>query len=182
MGEANPQRGLFYQLSLESFVPAEHPLRAIRPLIDDAAIRRTCRDLYAPIGRPSIPVIRQDLARVAVETFERSVHLQRSAGEPGCRGVSSSAARRTIKRSRYGRRSARLALGFSEDGVRLRRAADVAMMQATDFGNLHDAARVGELDWPDIRRILVEREMRARPVIVGEVAYEDAAEVPFAQD
>ena len=55
MGEANPQRGLFYQLSLESFVPAEHPLRAIRPLIDDAAIRRTCRDLYAPIGRPSIP-------------------------------------------------------------------------------------------------------------------------------
>jgi transposase len=55
MGQANPQRGLFYQLSLESFVPAEHPLRAIRPLIDDAAIRRACRNLYAPIGRPSIP-------------------------------------------------------------------------------------------------------------------------------
>src|SRR5438132_10123519 len=55
MGQANPQRGLFYQLSLESFVPAEHPLRAIRPLIDDGAIRRACRNLYAPIGRPSIP-------------------------------------------------------------------------------------------------------------------------------
>jgi transposase len=55
MGRANPQRTLFYQLSLESFVPAEHPLRAIRPLIDDVAIRRACRDLYAPIGRPSIP-------------------------------------------------------------------------------------------------------------------------------
>lgn len=55
MGQGNPQRGLFYQLSLESFVPAEHPLRAIRPLIDDAAIRRACRNLYAPIGRPSIP-------------------------------------------------------------------------------------------------------------------------------
>jgi len=55
MGQGNPQRGLFYQLSLESFVPAEHPLRAIRPLIDDAAIRHACRDLYAPIGRPSIP-------------------------------------------------------------------------------------------------------------------------------
>jgi len=55
MGQADPQRGLFYQLSLESFVPAEHPLRRIRPLIDDAAIRRVCRDLYAPIGRPSIP-------------------------------------------------------------------------------------------------------------------------------
>lgn len=55
MGQANPQRGLFYQLSLETFVPAEHPLRAIRPLIDDAAIRRACGNLYAPIGRPSIP-------------------------------------------------------------------------------------------------------------------------------
>jgi transposase len=55
MGQGDPQRGLFYQLSLESFVPAEHPLRAIRPLIDDAAIRRACRDLYAPTGRPSIP-------------------------------------------------------------------------------------------------------------------------------
>jgi transposase len=55
MGEGDPQRGLFYRLSLGSFVPAEHPLRAIRPLIDDAVIRRACRDLYAPIGRPSIP-------------------------------------------------------------------------------------------------------------------------------
>ena len=54
-GQANPQRELFYQLSLESFVAAEHPLRAIRPLIDDPAIRRACRHLYAPIGRPSIP-------------------------------------------------------------------------------------------------------------------------------
>lgn len=55
MGHADPQRTLFYHLSLETFVPQEHPLRAIRPLIDDQAIRRACRDLYAPIGRPSIP-------------------------------------------------------------------------------------------------------------------------------
>jgi len=55
MGHRDPQRTLFYQLSLETFVPQEHPLRAIRPLIEDAAIRRACRDLYAPIGRPSIP-------------------------------------------------------------------------------------------------------------------------------
>jgi transposase len=55
MGHADPQRTLFYQLSLETFVPPEHPRRAIRPLIEDAAIRRACRDLYAPIGRPSIP-------------------------------------------------------------------------------------------------------------------------------
>jgi len=55
MGAANPQRGLFYNISLETFVPEEHPLRRIRPLIDERAIRRACRDLYAPIGRPSIP-------------------------------------------------------------------------------------------------------------------------------
>ena len=55
MGHADPQRTLFYQLSLETFVPPEHPLRAVRPLIEDAAIRRACRDLYSPIGRPSIP-------------------------------------------------------------------------------------------------------------------------------
>ena len=30
-------------------------------------------------------------------------------------------------------------------GARLRRLADVAVMQATDFGNLHDPARLGEL-------------------------------------
>jgi len=55
MGHADPQLTLFYQLSLETFVPQEHPLRAIRPLIEDAAIRRACRALYSPIGRPSIP-------------------------------------------------------------------------------------------------------------------------------
>jgi transposase len=55
MGESDPQRAMFYNLSLETFVPAAHPLRRIRPLIDDAAIRRICRPLYASIGRPSIP-------------------------------------------------------------------------------------------------------------------------------
>jgi transposase len=55
MGQSDPQRTFFYNISLETFVPEEHPLRAIRPLIDDQAIRRVCRDLYAPIGRPSIP-------------------------------------------------------------------------------------------------------------------------------
>jgi transposase len=46
---------LFYNLSLETRVPQAHPLRAIRPVIDEPAIRRACRDLYSPIGRPSIP-------------------------------------------------------------------------------------------------------------------------------
>src|SRR2546427_6417028 len=64
MGHADSQRTLFYQLSLETFVPPEHPLRAIRPLIEEAAIRLACRDLYAPIGRPSIPPEQMFLALV----------------------------------------------------------------------------------------------------------------------
>lgn len=55
MGTSDPQRSLFYNLSLEKFVPDEHPLRRIRPLIDDAEIRKVCRPLYSSIGRPSIP-------------------------------------------------------------------------------------------------------------------------------
>src|SRR5262249_13722264 len=55
MGQGDPQRAFFYNISLETFVPNDHPLRAIRPFSDDRAIRRTCRDLYSPIGRPSIP-------------------------------------------------------------------------------------------------------------------------------
>jgi transposase len=55
MGDSNPQPSFFYNISLESFVPADHPLRRIRPLIDDAGIRRECRPLYSDRGRPSIP-------------------------------------------------------------------------------------------------------------------------------
>jgi len=64
MGESKPQRGLFYSLSLETFVPADHPLRRVRPLIDDKAVRRTCRDLYSKTGRPSIPPEQLFLAMV----------------------------------------------------------------------------------------------------------------------
>ena len=55
-------------------------------------------------------------------------------------------------------------------------------MQATDFGKFHDPARLGKLDGPDVRRVLVEREMRASPVVVGEVAGQDAARVTFAEN
>jgi hypothetical protein len=56
MGEFDPQRSMFYNLSLGSFVPTEHPLRRIRPFVDDRSIRRICRPLYSSIGRPSIPL------------------------------------------------------------------------------------------------------------------------------
>ena len=55
MGDSNPQPRFYYNISLESFVPKDHPLRRIRPLIDPVAIRRECRPLYSERGRPSIP-------------------------------------------------------------------------------------------------------------------------------
>jgi transposase len=55
MGDSDPQPRMFYSISLEKFVPRDHPLRRIRPLIDDAAIRRAGKPLYSRFGRPSIP-------------------------------------------------------------------------------------------------------------------------------
>ena len=55
MGDSEPQPRMFYNISLEKFVPEDHPLRRIRPLIDDAAIRKACKPLYSNLGRPSIP-------------------------------------------------------------------------------------------------------------------------------
>ena len=55
MGDSDPQATFFYNISLETFVPQEHPLRRIRPLVDAMAIRKACRGLYSSIGRPSIP-------------------------------------------------------------------------------------------------------------------------------
>src|ERR1700745_757835 len=49
--------GLFSYVRLEQRVPADHPLRAIRDLVD-AALKDLSRDfarLYARHGRPSIP-------------------------------------------------------------------------------------------------------------------------------
>ncbi len=55
MGESERQPTFYYNMSIEQFVPQDHPLRAIRPLIDKQAIRNECRSLYSTVGRPSIP-------------------------------------------------------------------------------------------------------------------------------
>jgi len=86
------------------------------------------------------------------------------------------------EKGREGRVCSLEAVKTGRCGVELRCPADVVMMQATDFRNLHDPARLGELNGPGVRRILVERQMRASPVIVREVAAQGAAQVPFAED
>jgi hypothetical protein len=64
----------------------------------------------------------------------------------------------------------------------LRSLADVAVVQATDFGKLHDLPRRRELDRPEVRGVLVEGKVGARLMVIGEVAGQDAAEVALAED
>ena len=68
------------------------------------------------------------------------------------------------------------------DDLGLRGLAEVAVVQAADFGNLHDLAGGGELDRPEVGCVLVEREMGARLVVIIEVTGQDSTQVSFAED
>ena len=63
------QGTLFSVVTLESRVPSDHPLRKIRPLLDETlqSLDRTFEVIYAQSGRPSIPperLIRASLLQV----------------------------------------------------------------------------------------------------------------------
>src|SRR5260370_36272112 len=65
--------------------------------------------------------------------------------------------------------------------TRLCRLPCVAMMQAADFWSDDDRAHLGPLDGSHVGRVLFEREMSSRAVIVDEVAGQDAAQLPLAE-
>src|SRR5262249_50100416 len=52
----------------------------------------------------------------------------------------------------------------------------------TDLGNPDDPAELRRLNWPSVGCVLVEREVSARPMIVGEVRGQDASQMPFAEN
>ena len=56
-GEDHRQFGVFSYVSLEERVPKDHPLRLIRPLVDEIfrSMNKDFDGLYASTGRPSIP-------------------------------------------------------------------------------------------------------------------------------
>jgi hypothetical protein len=56
------------------------------------------------------------------------------------------------------------------------------MVEAADFGTLHDLPRRGTLDRPEVGCVLVEREMCTRLMVIREVASRDVAEVSLAED
>ena len=56
-GDDRQPDAMFSYVSAEQRVPADHPLRAIRALVDDVLrdMSREFDGLYARVGRPSIP-------------------------------------------------------------------------------------------------------------------------------
>ena len=56
------------------------------------------------------------------------------------------------------------------------------MVQAADFWNLQDRDRLEAGDRPNIGCVLVEREMGARLMVIGEVPRQDSTQVPFVED
>lgn len=56
MGENDNQGIVFHTVQIEDLVPADHPLRRIRKMVNTERIRELCAPLYcANNGRPSIP-------------------------------------------------------------------------------------------------------------------------------
>ncbi len=56
-GEVDPQSSMFHYFSVESRIPADHPLCRVKKLAESAlsAISAELDGLYARTGRPSIP-------------------------------------------------------------------------------------------------------------------------------
>ena len=56
-GEIDPQASMFSYVDLESRIPKDHPIRKIRDIVDTALqqIEPWFDDMYATVGRPSIP-------------------------------------------------------------------------------------------------------------------------------
>ena len=56
-GSEENQGPLFSYVSLESRIPPEHPIRAIRKLVDEVlkSLDKDFEAMYALTGRPSIP-------------------------------------------------------------------------------------------------------------------------------
>ena len=70
-GEVDPQSSMFHYFSVESRVPADHPLRPVKKLADSAlaAISSDLDGLYAKVGRPSIPPERLLKAQLLIALF-----------------------------------------------------------------------------------------------------------------
>src|SRR6188474_2050889 len=81
-GEDQRSEGLFSYVGLEARIPSDHPLRAIRTLIDEAlaGLSRDFNKIYSRDGRPSIPPER--LLRALLLQAFYTVRSERQLMEP----------------------------------------------------------------------------------------------------
>jgi len=90
-GDDRQQAGMWSYISPEQRVPADHPLRPVRAMVDTilAELSPAFAQLYSPIGRPSIPpekLLRALLLQVllhALYLFPLVFLLVRDAGSLG---------------------------------------------------------------------------------------------------
>ena len=77
-GDDRQPDSLFSYISPEQRVPKDHPLRAIRALVDEVldGMSREFEALYSTIGRPSIPPERLLRAQL-LQVFRRRRHATR---------------------------------------------------------------------------------------------------------
>src|SRR5262249_5687278 len=80
-GDDRDETAMFSYISLEKRVPKDHPLRAIRELVDTALLELDAdfRSLYAPVGRPSIAP--EKLLRALVLQILYSIRSERQLME-----------------------------------------------------------------------------------------------------
>jgi hypothetical protein len=60
--------------------------------------------------------------------------------------------------------------------------AFVAVVKPADFRQRHDLARAGRVDRSQFRRVLAQRQMRSRPMVVDEVGFQDPVQVLLTED
>jgi hypothetical protein len=85
-GEDQRSEGFFSYVRLETRIPADHPLRAIREIVDEALrqLSPTFSRLYSREGRPSIPPEGGEKLSVkvsAVAVVENAVNAAKVATE-----------------------------------------------------------------------------------------------------
>ena len=70
-GEVDPQSSMFHYFSVESRIPADHPLRPVKKLADSALSASSAEldGLYAKGGRPSIPPERLLKAQLLIALY-----------------------------------------------------------------------------------------------------------------
>src|SRR5438445_12473052 len=114
-----------------------------------------------------------------------AIEVRRRPSFGACHDLSVSACR-SRSRQQDRRASADRALRSLRRRARVRRqrlrcAADVAVVESADLGQGNDASLRGWLEGARLGSILLEREMRARAVVVAEVAVQTTTEVSLFQ-